>query len=93
MHRSYRIAMPPLALDLLSAMLCDRVVATDQDRAARNKALDNMLRDSSGQIPTPPTPFRKHAVIAAPVAIGQRPRNSQKPTDGVPTNTNNRRKH
>ena len=93
MRRSYGVAMPSFAIDFLSAMLRDRVVAADRDRAAGKKAVDHLMSQNPRQIPTRPTPLRKHAVVAGPVTLGQTARNSQQTTDRMPTDTENCREH
>ncbi len=74
------VAMPALAVDLLPRMLRDGVVAADRDRAARNETIDDASRENPRQPPRRPAPLREHAVIARPMAFGQRPGD---PYDGV----------
>ena len=87
------VAMPALAVDLLPRMLRDGVVAADRDRAARNETIDDASRENPRQPPRRPAPLREHAVIARPMAFGQRPGDPQQTTDRVATDAHDRGEH
>ena len=62
------IAMTPLAVDLLAAMLVYGVVGGQEDRAVGQQVFENPSGQELGQPPTRPASLREEAAVAGGVA-------------------------